>query len=127
MWTRQNNVQIFGICCLLQSYRQTDNHDKAETLSSMSLSMDRVEMLLPPSRRSSVFSCFRQRQQQTSLFWIFVSFFGALFSIQLTPTASVAGSNNILKAKFLSRESVVTGKAVFKLWPNQTQRRLLIN
>ena len=32
---------------------QTDiKHDKAETRSSMSLSMDRVEML-PPSRRSS--------------------------------------------------------------------------
>ena len=33
--------------------RQTDRHDKAETLSSMSLSNDRDEML-PPSRRASL-------------------------------------------------------------------------
>ena len=77
IWTRQINVHIFGIVIMLplakrqttihvyiyNSYyvafsKATDDHtciqhDEAETLSSMSLSVDRVEMLLP-SRQNPV-------------------------------------------------------------------------
>ena len=52
IWTRQKNVHISAYVAFdKMTDRQTDiKHDKAETLSAMSLSMDRVEMLIPSRR-----------------------------------------------------------------------------
>ena len=49
----QNNMHILDICCLNNKATdgQTDiKHDKAKTLSSMALSVDRVEICFPPHR-----------------------------------------------------------------------------